>query len=52
MFGFKEIEGASGWAFVLTLLLFLVGFFALPVLLFVAAVWGLAIFFGKDHNIG
>lgn len=48
-FGFKQIEGISGWVFVLTVILFVLGFFALPVLLFVGAVWGLALFFGKGH---
>ena len=44
-FGFKEIEGMSGWAFVLVLILFLLGFFALPVLLFVLGLpcFGLAL---------
>lgn len=48
-FTFKEIEGMSGWAFLLVLILTLLGFFALPVLLFVGAVWGLALFFGKGQ---
>lgn len=48
-FGFKEIEGMTGWAFVLTALLCLAGLFALPVVLFVGAVWALSIYFGRGH---
>lgn len=47
-FGMKEIVGVGGWAVLLTLLLTLAGFFALPVLLFVGAAYGLALFFGKQ----
>ena len=49
MFGFREIIGISSWTVVLTLILTLLGFFALPVLLFVAAVFGLAMLFGSKH---
>jgi hypothetical protein len=48
-FRFDEIEGMSGWAFLLVLILFALGFFALPVLLAVGAVWGLALLF-KSRN--
>lgn len=48
-FGFKEIEGFSGWAFFLVLLLFILGFFPIMALLFVGAVWALALHFGKGH---
>lgn len=49
MFGWKDVIGVSSWATVLTLLLVLLGFFTLPVLLFVGAVFGLAWFFGIKH---
>lgn len=48
-FGFKEIVGTGGWAVLLTLILVALGFFALPVLLFVGAAYGLALVFGKGH---
>lgn len=48
-FGFREIVGVSSWAFFIVLLLFVGGFFALPVLLAVGAVYGLAMLFGKGH---
>ena len=46
-FGFPQIIGMCSWAFLIVGLLTLVGFFALPVLLFVGAVYGLALLFGK-----
>jgi hypothetical protein len=49
MFGFKEIIGISSWTVVLTAILVVLGFFTLPVLLFVWAVFGLAMFFGSKH---
>lgn len=48
-FRFDEIEGAGGWSFLLVLILFALGFFALPVVLAVGAVWTLALFF-KARN--
>jgi hypothetical protein len=48
-FGFDEIKGIGSWAVLLTLLLVVAGFFALPVLLFVGAAYGLAVLFGKNH---
>lgn len=48
-FGFKEIVGVGGWAVLLTFLLVLLGFFALPVLLFVGAAYGMALVFGKGQ---
>ena len=49
-FGFKEIAGVGSWAVALTFILVLLGFFALPVLLFVGAAYGLALAFGKGHH--
>lgn len=48
-FRFDEIEGIGSWSFLLVLILFALGFFALPVLLVVGAVWGLGLFF-KARN--
>lgn len=45
---FNAIVGSSGWAFLLVLLLFGLGFFALPVVLAVGAVYGLALLFGRS----
>lgn len=48
-FGFKQIVGMSSWAVVIVALLCVAGFFALPVLLAVGAVFGLALIFGKGQ---
>lgn len=48
-FDFGDIKGIGSWAVLLTLLLVVAGFFALPVLLMVGAVYGLALFFGRNH---
>jgi hypothetical protein len=48
-FDFNDIKGIGSWAVLLTLLLVVAGFFALPVLLFVGAAYGLALLFGRNH---
>ena len=48
-FGFRQIEGLAGWTFLLTFILGVLGLFDLKTVLFVGAVWGLALFFGKGH---
>lgn len=48
-FDFNDIKGVGSWAVLLTGLLVFAGFFALPVLLFVGAAYGLALVFGKNH---
>ena len=49
MFVFSEIIGISSWTVVLTTIFVVLGFFTLPVLLFVGAVFGLAMLFGGKH---
>lgn len=46
-FGLKQIIGISSWSLLIVALLTLGGLFALPVLLAVGAVFGLALLFGK-----
>lgn len=49
MFGFREIIGISFLTTIVVALLTVVGFFGLPVLLFVGAFYGLAVLFGRSH---
>lgn len=48
-FDFNDIKGTGSWAVLLTFLLVVTGFFALPVLLLVGAVYALALYFGRNH---
>lgn len=47
-FDIEDIKGVGSWAFLLVGILVLLGFFALPVLLFVGAAYGIAVLCGKS----